>query len=136
MNEPRDSDRRRIDAGIRPLILDLGCCGTSAWQIGAPGHGLAGSDGNGYDLDPEQANVLIVAGRVPPPSVPLLRSMYDRLAAPRWVIAYGVCAISGAVFATSAVAQIIPVDFAIGGCPPHTDTLRRVLAHLPRRRAP
>ena len=136
MNESRSSGRRRIDAGVRPLILDLGCCGTSAWQIGAPEYGLPGFDGNAYDLEPEQANVLIVAGRVPRQCVPLVRSLYDRLAAPKWVIAYGVCAVSGAVFDTSAVAEIIPVDFAVGGCPPHTDTLCRVLARLPRRRKP
>ena len=126
--------RARIDAAIRPLILDLGCCGVSALQIGAPGYGLPGFDGNAYDLAPEQANVLIVAGRVSPPLEPFLRALYERLAAPRWVIAYGTCAISGAVFDTLGVDRILPVDVTLPGCPPRTDVLRDALACLRRRR--
>jgi NADH-quinone oxidoreductase subunit B len=123
-----------MGGAIRPLILDLGCCGASALQIGAPGYGLPGFDGRAYDLRPEQANVLIVAGRVSPALEPFLRALHGRLAAPRWLIAYGTCAISGAVFDTLSLEQILPVDVALPGCPPHTDALRDVLARLPRRR--
>ena len=123
-----------IDTAIRPLILGLGCCGVSALQIGAPGYGLPGFDGSAYDLDPEQTNVLIVAGRVSFMFDPFLRTLYEQLAVPKWVIAYGTCAISGAVFDTLSVDQIIPVDVAIPGCPPHTGALRDALARLPRRR--
>jgi NADH-quinone oxidoreductase subunit B len=124
----------RITAAVRPLILDLGCCGISALQIGAPGYGLPGFEGQAYDLEPEQATVLIVAGRVSFASASLVRAIYDRLASPRWVIAYGTCALSGAVFDTIGVEQIAPIDIQVAGCPPHTDVLRELLAHLSPRR--
>jgi NADH-quinone oxidoreductase subunit B len=126
--------RDRIDPTLRPLILELGCCGISALQIGAPGYGLPGFEGSAYDLEPEQANVLIVAGRVPLQCAPLVRAVRDRLAAPSWVVAYGTCALSGAVFDTVAIDQIIRADFYVAGCPPPTDALRDLLTRLRRRR--
>ena len=128
--------RAPIDRAIRPLILDLGCCGASAIQIGAPGYGLPGYDGSAYDLEPEQANVLIVAGRISSRLAPALQGLIERMAKPRWVIAYGACAISGAVYDTVQVAQLVRVDLFIGGCPPPAEALLGTLARLPRRRAP
>ena len=123
-------------AWIRPLILDWGCCGPCALQIGAPGYDLPGFAGGVYDLSPEQANVLIVAGRVSSPLAERLRSLHARLRSPRWVIAFGTCALSGAVFDTLPAAQIIPVDVSIPGCPPPTSALLDALARLSRRRTP
>jgi NADH:ubiquinone oxidoreductase subunit B-like Fe-S oxidoreductase len=128
--------RARIHPATRPLILDLGCCGVSALHIGAAGYDLPGFDGAAYDLEPYQANALIVAGRVPGALVPFIHAVYEQLAAPRWVIAYGVCAISGAVLDTQSVAQILPVDLSVPGCPPHTRALWHALSRLPRRREP
>ena len=130
----RAPDRVRIPTWVRPLILDLGCCGTSALQICTPGCGLPGFEGSAYDLDPEQANVLVIAGRVSPAMVPTLRSLYDRAARPRWVIAYGTCAASGAVFETVPTDRVIPVDVLLPGCPPHPTALCDALARVPRRR--
>jgi NADH-quinone oxidoreductase subunit B len=119
---------------IRPLIVDLGCCGTSALGIGAPGYDLPGFDGGAYDLDPEQANVLIVAGRVSAAFAPRLRALYGQMAVPRWVIAFGTCAVSGAVFDTLRTSEVIPVDVFVGGCPPLPDALHEALARISRRR--
>jgi NADH-quinone oxidoreductase subunit B len=123
-----------IPSWVRPYILDLGCCGTSALQIGAPGCGLPGFDGRAYDLAPEQANVLIVAGRVSLVFAPILQALFKQIAFPGWVIAYGTCAVSGAVFETLPAGQAIPVDIAVPGCPPHPNALCDALAHLSRRR--
>ncbi len=114
------------------LVLDLGCCGVAVWQLGAPGRGLPGLDGAACDLRPEQAGVLIVAGRVTPRLAPLLRDLYGRLASPRWVVACGTCAISGAVFDTLPLAEVIPVDVCVAGCPPPGEAILR--ASIPGRR--
>jgi NADH-quinone oxidoreductase subunit B len=125
----------QIDARIRPLIVDLGgCCGVAALEIGAPGYDLPGYEGRAYDLAAERANVLIVTGRITPVFAPTLRSLYERLAAPRWVVSVGVCAISGAVYDTLCASQIVPVDVEVPGCPPHPDALWHALAQLPGRR--
>ena len=121
---------------VRPLIVDLGCCGVSALAVGAPGYDVPGFDGSAYDLEPEQTNVLIVAGRVSAAFAPRLRALYGRTAAPRWVIAYGTCAISGAILNTLPTEQIIPVDILIGGCPPPPNALYEALTRIsPRRQA-
>lgn len=126
----------RPSAAIRPLILDLGCCGTAALQLGAPGYDWPGLDSLDLDLDPDQAAVLIVAGRVSSILVPRLKLIYARLIPPKWVIACGTCAISGAVFDTIKTEEVIPVDRCVPGCPPHPLALRDALMRLPRRRSP
>jgi len=145
----------RTTYAIHPLILDLGCCGVSATSLGwpqtdAPRLIIARLDdlvlGSGYDLDPGQATVLIVAGRLTHALKPLVRSIYEQLAAASGrktlerrsaqntesarVIAYGTCAISGAVFETPRLGQICPVDIIVPGCPPHPDALWQALLHL------
>lgn len=130
----QQEQRTRIPHWVRPLILDLGCCGTSALQIGAPEYGLPGLNGGNYDLEPDHANVLIVAGRVPDAFSASLRALYERVASPRWVIAYGTCAVSGAVFGTMATERVVPVDVCVPGCPPHPTSLCNALARLSRRR--
>jgi NADH-quinone oxidoreductase subunit B len=137
---------------IRPLILDLGCCGVAAASLGWPRIDASGSSipslddlvlGSGYDLGPEQATVLIVAGRLTHALAPLVRATYAQLAASSkqktkgrrsarctqsaWVIAYGTCAISGAVFDTPPLGEICPVDITVPGCPPHPDALWQAL---------
>jgi NADH-quinone oxidoreductase subunit B len=118
---------------IRPLVLDMGCCGTSALRIAAPGYGLPGFDGPCYDLEPQWANVLIVAGRVSRPLAPLISTLFGRLARPRWVVAYGVCAVSGSVFDTLPLCEVCSVDVCVPGCPPTIEALCQALAHLPGR---
>jgi NADH-quinone oxidoreductase subunit B len=102
--------------------------------IGAPGHDVPGFDGSAYDLEPEQTNVLIVAGRVSATFAPMLRALYGQIAAPRWVIAYGTCAISGAILNTLPTDQVIPVDILVSGCPPPPHALDEALTRISRRR--
>lgn len=112
-------------AHLSPCILDLGCCGLTALQLGAPGHVLAG-----FRPPDGRFNVLIVSGRITPPLVPWLAALYRRLGAPRWVIAFGTCAVSGAVWDTPETRQIIPVDIEIPGCPPSVQALEQALSRL------
>ncbi len=124
--------RRKINVAqpaIRPLLLDLGCCG-----LATLGPGWPAVDGGAYDLVPAQANLLIVAGRISPAICPHLDALYQQLAQPRWVIAYGVCAISGAIFDTIAVEHLLPVDARIAGCPPHPNALYHALSNLSRQK--
>jgi NADH-quinone oxidoreductase subunit B len=153
---PQHLDLRcRTHHAIRPLILDFGCCGVSAANLGwprtdAPSPSVPTLEhlvlGSSYDLDPERATVLIVAGRLTHALAPLVRTIYEQLAASSgqkttarrsakrtlsaWVIAYGTCAISGAVFDTPRLGQICPVDLIVPGCPPHPDALWQALLSI------
>jgi len=88
-----------------------------------------------YDLDrfgaalprfsPRQADLLMVVGTVNLKQAPILKRVYESIADPKWVVAFGVCASSGGFYDNYATLQgidrIIPVDVYIPGCPPRPE---------------
>ncbi|MGB8990823.1 MAG: hypothetical protein WCD80_02095 [Desulfobaccales bacterium] len=72
---------------------------------------------------PRDADVLLVAGPVTDHMrLPLLKA-YEAMPAPKGVLALGACAIFGGVFGSGfaslgGVANLIPVDILVPGCPP------------------
>jgi len=88
-----------------------------------------------YDLDrfgaalprfsPRQADLLMVVGTISHKLAPVLRRVYDQMTEPKWVMAFGVCTISGGFYDNYATVQgidtILPVDIHIPGCPPRPE---------------
>jgi NADH-quinone oxidoreductase subunit B len=68
---------------------------------------------------------------------PILRTIYDQMPEPKWVISMGACASTGGVFNNYALLQgvdkIVPVDVYIPGCPPRPEDLLNALMILQER---
>ncbi len=88
-------------------------------------------------VDAKQADLLIINGMVSYKIAPYLRSLYDAMLSPKYVMAVGACASSGGAFASefsySVVAgadKIIPVDVYVPGCPPRPEAIMNGLITL------
>jgi len=81
-----------------------------------------------FTTSPRHADGLLVTGPVTLNMEAALRKTYEAVPAPKIVIAVGACAISGGLFADheetrAGLADILPVDVFIPGCPPHPVTI-------------
>lgn len=90
-----------------------------------------------YDIDrfgallprftPRQADLLMVIGTVTMRQAPILKRVYDQMAEPKWVMAFGACASTGGFYDNYAtlpgIDRIVPVDVYVPGCPPTAEAL-------------
>jgi NADH-quinone oxidoreductase subunit B len=120
-------------AGLAPSPFQIAtsCCGMAM----ARGGDFFEAFGTGPPaVSSRSADLLIVAGSLTRREVPLVREIYQRMLAPRWVIAWGACAISGGAYdnyaTISGLSRILPVDLIVPGCPPEPEAVRDALALL------
>ena len=78
--------------------------------------------------NPKHADILLVTGSVNHRNARVLRNVYDQIPDPKAVVAIGVCAASGGIFADcynvlGGVEKVIPVDVFISGCPVRPEAL-------------
>jgi ech hydrogenase subunit C len=71
--------------------------------------------------NPKQADILLITGSVNHQNLEIVKNLYEQMPTPKVVIAVGICATSGGVFAEcynviGGVDQAIPVDVYVAGC--------------------
>ena len=115
--------------------VDAGSCNGCELEIQAlhnPYYNLEGA-GIQFVASPRHADLLLVTGPVSANMEEALRRTYDAMPVPKLVIAVGDCGACGGIFGTSyasrgGVANILPVNFTVSGCPPTpTAILRGIL---------
>ena len=77
---------------------------------------------------PKHADVLVVTGSVNNRNRHVLKNVYDQSPSPKVVVAMGVCAATGGIFAdcynvVGGVGEVIPVDVYVPGCPPKPEAM-------------
>ncbi|MFT5530307.1 MAG: NADH-quinone oxidoreductase subunit B [Candidatus Poriferisodalaceae bacterium] len=123
--------RRR---SVMPATFGLACCAIEMMATGTAHYDMARFGMETFRASPRQADLMIVAGRVSQKMAPILRTIYDQMMEPKWVISMGVCASSGGMFNNYAIVQgvdqVVPVDVYAPGCPPGPETLLNAILAL------
>jgi Ni,Fe-hydrogenase III small subunit len=131
--------RARLGRSLSIREIDAGSCNGCELEINALGNAFYDFERFGlrFVASPRHADVLLVTGPVTKNMCEALLRTYDATPAPKWVVAAGVCALDGGMFAGSyacagGVSAIIPVDLYIAGCPPTPTALLKGLIALMR----
>jgi Ni,Fe-hydrogenase III small subunit len=117
--------------------VDAGSCNGCELEI-------ASSFGPAYDAErfgarlvasPRHADALVVTGPVTKNMAGPLKKTFEAMPEPRMVIAVGDCArdcgeFKGGYGVAGAVADFVPVDVQVPGCPPHPEVIIRALRSL------
>lgn len=128
----RVTARRLEDAMLQTLgralvirHIDAGSCNGCELEIHALGNPYYNLEALGikFAASPRHADLLLVTGPVAKNMEIAVQRAYEAAPAPKLVVAVGDCGCSGGIFGESyascgRVANVIPVDVAVPGCPP------------------
>ncbi len=120
--------------------VDAGSCNGCELEIHALNNPLYNLEGLGirFVASPRHADMLLVTGPVSRHMEVALRRTYEATPDPKLVVAVGDCGCTGGLFGESyascgRVANVIPVDVAVPGCPPRPiQVLSGILTALER----
>lgn len=132
-----------LDAAIKwaqknsmwPFPMGLSCCAIETlMHTAGPRFDIARFGSEVLRNTPRQSDFLLVAGTVTYKMAWAVRTVYDQMADPKWVMAVGACASSGGMFRSYSVVQSIdnflPVDVYVSGCPPRPENVIHGLLQL------
>ncbi|MGE0342244.1 MAG: NADH-quinone oxidoreductase subunit B family protein [Porticoccaceae bacterium] len=140
---------QRLHADLRKLLgralcirqVDAGSCNGCELEIHALGNAYYNLEGAGihFVASPRHADLLLVTGPVTRNMREALLRTWQAIPPPRLVVAVGDCGCSGGIFGESyascgAVANVLPVDASVPGCPPSPTAILQVIVDLVRAR--
>lgn len=117
-----------------PLPFGTSCCGIEMMATMCSDYDIARFGAEAIRFSPRQADLLIVAGIINLKMAPVLKTVYDQMSDPKYVMSFGACASSGGIFNVYSVLQgidtMIPVDVYVPGCPPAPEGVLHGLLRL------
>jgi Ni,Fe-hydrogenase III small subunit len=126
--------RAALDERVRSVLgralcirhVDAGSCNGCELEIQALNNPIYNLEGLGirFVASPRHADLLLVTGPVAANMEAALRRVYEATPDPKLVVALGDCGCTGGIFGERGatrgrISNIIPVDVAVPGCPPH-----------------
>ena len=116
---------RKYSFFLYPFVT--ACCGMEFMAVAGPRYDLDRFGAALPRFSPRQADLLMVVGTISHRQAPILKKVYDQMAEPKWVVAFGACTCSGGPYNNYATVQgidtIVPVDIYIPGCPPRPEAV-------------
>jgi len=113
-----------------PMTFGLACCAIEMMCTGGSRFDISRFGAEVFRPSPRQSDVMIVAGTINKKLEMAVKTLYDQMPEPKWVIAMGNCAISGGPFkgkgnynVVEGADKLFPVDVYIPGCPPRPEAL-------------
>jgi len=110
--------------------VDAGSCNGCELEIHALGNPVYNLEGAGirFVASPRHADLLLVTGPVSRSMEVALKRTFEAAPGPKLVVAIGDCGCSGGIFGENyascgRVQNVIPVDVAVPGCPPHPNQI-------------
>jgi NADH-quinone oxidoreductase subunit B len=101
------------------------CCGMEYMSAMAGRYDIARFGAEFPRFTPRQADLLMIVGTINVKQSPVLKTVWEQMCEPKWVMAFGVCASSGGFYDNYATVQgadrVIPVDVYVPGCPPRPE---------------
>jgi len=120
--------------------VDAGSCNGCELEIHALNNPYYNLEGYGikFVASPRHADLLMVTGPVSRNMELALKRTYEATPEPKLVLAVGDCGCDGGIFGESyascgKVANVIPVDLTVAGCPPPPVEILRAVLALARR---
>lgn len=114
---------RKYSFFLYPFIT--ACCGMEFMSVAGPRYDMDRFGAALPRFSPRQADLLLVVGTISHKQAPILVKVYNQMAEPKWVYAFGVCVVSGGMYDNYATVQgidtLIPVDVYVPGCPPRPE---------------
>jgi NADH-quinone oxidoreductase subunit B len=113
---------------LKYIRVGLSCCGDDWVQ----------TESSRYDLErlgceradqAEDANLLVIQGTLNEALKSEVRDFYEKMNAPKYVIAVGTCACDGGLF-PSKLEPSIPVNIYVTGCPPRPEAIMNGILSL------
>ena len=119
------------------MLFGLPCCGIEMMQTGGP-RGDLDRFGSVPRASPRQSDLMIVAGTVTLKMASRVKTLYDQMPEPKYVISMGSCSNTGGLFQPAysvldGVDRVIPVDVYLPGCPPRPEALTSALLEIQKK---
>ena len=114
-------------SSLWPVHLITGCCSPEEMAAVSPRFDL-----ERFGVLPlpslRQCDLLWITGLVTERMAKRIKMVYDQMPEPKYVVAFGACAISGGLFYDSynvvkGVDKVVPVDVYVPGCPPRPEAM-------------